>query len=77
MEEIKGYLECSSLPGLYLLVKSKHFLIRFIWLITVIISIGICIKCITNLTVDYYNYEVITNIKYYNERYSNVNSNGS
>jgi hypothetical protein len=67
MEEIKGYLECSSLPGLYLLVKSKHFLIRFIWLITVIISIGICIKCITNLTVDYYNYEVITNIKYYNE----------
>jgi hypothetical protein len=67
MEEIKGFLECSSLPGLYLIVKSKHIIVRLIWLISVVVLFYPVTLQSSDLILDYFNHDVISNINLYDE----------
>jgi hypothetical protein len=67
MEEIKGFLECSSLPGLYLIVKSKHIIVRLIWFISVVLLFYPVILQSSDLILDYFNHDVISNINIYDE----------
>ena len=67
MEEIKGFLECSSLPGLYLIVKSKHIIVRLIWFISVVLLLYPVTFQSSELISDYFNHDVISNINIYDE----------
>jgi hypothetical protein len=52
------------------LIKTKYNLMRGIWIITTILSIGFCSWLIFQSINDYLNYEVVTKIRVFNEKES-------
>jgi hypothetical protein len=61
-------LESTSLPGIALLIKSKQFIVKIIWLLFIVILAGLSIKYVIESIQTYHNYEVVTNIRVISEQ---------
>ena len=70
MERIKDILKESSLPGISRIIKIQNKLIKFIWVILLILLYYWCGIFLASTIIGYLNYEVVSNINVYHEQSS-------
>ena len=58
-----NYLKSMAIPGIRQIVTTKSYLFKVIWTILILISLGFGIQNISLATYNYYQFDVITNIK--------------
>ncbi len=60
--KLKNLLESTSLPGVSLIVKSRHSIVKIVWFLCILLLSGVSICFVIESVRTYYNYEVVTNI---------------
>ena len=63
---VKEYIDNCTIHGVPRLVKSKNTLLRIFWFLLIISSLGGCSFFILSSTMDYLNYDVISNFNVHN-----------
>lgn len=71
MKEILEILDNKTIPGLFTVVKTPHKIIKILWLISAILLTGWCGIFLRDSVINYFEYDVVTNINIYKEIESN------